>query len=199
MSFCFKWAKRWEAQSKMENIVGSLLDCRQINFPKQNQGKMKWCNSESESEVAQCVRLFATLCTVAYQASLSMGFSRQEYWSGLPFPSPGDLPNPGIEPGSPASEADALTSEPPGKPLDELRWTKSKPLSSLLIPFVHVLGLFLQFWPVKLWGRSEANVLQLSEDINKFPVNKIKMAQCNVCVVPSFASDFVSLLLVLGQ
>ena len=58
------------------------------------------------------IRLFATLWTVAYQASLSMEFPRQEYWSGLPFPSPGGLPNPGIEPGSPASEADALTSEP---------------------------------------------------------------------------------------
>ena len=45
-----------------------------------------------------------------------MGLSRQEYWSGLPFPSPGDLPDPGIEPRSPALEADALTSEPPGKP-----------------------------------------------------------------------------------
>ena len=45
-----------------------------------------------------------------------MGFSRQEYWSGLPFPSPGDLPDLGIEPGSPALEADALTSEPPGMP-----------------------------------------------------------------------------------
>ena len=45
-----------------------------------------------------------------------MGFSRQEYWSGLPFPSPGDLPDPGIKPRSPALEADALTSEPPGKP-----------------------------------------------------------------------------------
>jgi len=45
-----------------------------------------------------------------------MGFSRQEYWSGLPFPSPGDLPDPGIEPRSPALLADALTSEPPGKP-----------------------------------------------------------------------------------
>ena len=45
-----------------------------------------------------------------------MGFSRQEYWSGLPFPSPGDLLDPGIEPGSPALQADALTSEPPGKP-----------------------------------------------------------------------------------
>ena len=58
------------------------------------------------------VRLFATSWTVAYQAPPSMGFSRQEYWSGLPFPSPGDLPDPGIEPGSPAFQADALTSEP---------------------------------------------------------------------------------------
>ena len=62
------------------------------------------------------VRLFATPWTVAYQAPLSMRFSRQEYWSGLPFPSPGDLPDPGIEPRSPALESDALTSEPPGKP-----------------------------------------------------------------------------------
>ena len=62
------------------------------------------------------VQLFATLWTLAYQASLSMGFSRKEYWSRLPFPSPGDLPDPGIEPGSPTLEADALTSEPPGKP-----------------------------------------------------------------------------------
>ena len=63
------------------------------------------------------VRLFATPWTVAYQASPSMGFSRQEYWNGLPFPSPGDLPDPGIEPKSPTLEADTLTSEPPGKPL----------------------------------------------------------------------------------
>ena len=62
------------------------------------------------------VRLFVTPWTVAYQAPPSMGFPRQEYWSGLPFPFPGDLPNPGIEPGSPALQADALTSEPPGKP-----------------------------------------------------------------------------------
>ena len=61
------------------------------------------------------VRLFATLWTLAYQAPPSMGFSRQEYWSGLLFPSPGDLPNPGIEAGSPALQADALPSEPPGK------------------------------------------------------------------------------------
>jgi len=58
------------------------------------------------------VRLFVTPWTIAYQASPSMGFSRQEYWSGLPFPSPGDLPDPGIKPRSPALEADVLTSEP---------------------------------------------------------------------------------------
>ena len=56
------------------------------------------------------VRLFATPWTVAYQASQSMGFSRQEYWSGVPFPSPGDLPDPGFEPLSPALQADALPS-----------------------------------------------------------------------------------------
>ena len=61
------------------------------------------------------VRLFATPWTVAYHAPLSMGFSRQEQWSGLPFPSPEDLPHPGIEPGSPTLWADALPSEPPGK------------------------------------------------------------------------------------
>ena len=71
-----------------------------------------------------CVRLFATPWTVAYQAAPSMVFSRQEYWSGLPFPSPGDLPDPGIEPRSPALQADALHSEPPGKPMDCLDSTK---------------------------------------------------------------------------
>ena len=61
-----------------------------------------------------CVRLFVTPWTVAHQAPPFMEFSKQEYWSGFPFPSPGDLPNPGIEPGSPALQADALSSEPPG-------------------------------------------------------------------------------------
>ena len=55
--------------------------------------------------------------TVACQAPLSMGFSRQEHWSGLPFPSPGDLPDPGIEPRSPALQAYSLPFEPPGKPI----------------------------------------------------------------------------------
>ena len=62
------------------------------------------------------VQLFATPWTAASQAPPSMGFSRKEYWSGLPFPSPGDLPDPGIEPGSPTLQADSLPFEPLGKP-----------------------------------------------------------------------------------
>ena len=64
--------------------------------------------------VLSCVWLFATPWIVACQAPLSMEFSRQEYWSGLPFPSPGDLLNSGIETGSPALQADSLPIEPPG-------------------------------------------------------------------------------------
>ena len=68
-----------------------------------------------ESEAFSHVQLFVIPWTVSYQASPSVGFSRQEYWSGLPLPSPGDLPNPGIEPRSPTLQADALPSEPLGK------------------------------------------------------------------------------------
>jgi len=67
------------------------------------------------------VRLFATPWTVAPQAPPYMGLSRQEYWSGLPFPSLGDIPDPGIEPSSPALQADALPSELKG--LEAVKWT----------------------------------------------------------------------------
>ena len=73
---------------------------------------------QSESEVAQSYPTVCNLWTVAHKAFPSMGFSRQEYWSGLPFPSPGDLLDPGIEPRSPILQADALTLAPPGKPLN---------------------------------------------------------------------------------
>ena len=72
------------------------------------------------------VRLFVTPWTVAHQIPLSMGFSRQEYWSGLPFPSPGDLPDPGIEPRSPTLQADALTSEPCNSVLRQESWTNPR-------------------------------------------------------------------------
>ena len=70
-------------------------------------------HSESEVKSLSCVQLFVTLWTVAHQAPPSRGFSRQEYWSGVSFPSPGHLPDPGIDPGSPSLQADALPSELP--------------------------------------------------------------------------------------
>ena len=69
--------------------------------------------------VVQLVLRFGDQWTVPHQDSLSMGFSRQEYWSGLPFPSPGELPNPGIKHRSPELQADSLPYEPLGKPFLE--------------------------------------------------------------------------------
>ena len=66
------------------------------------------------------VLLFVTPGTVAYQAPLSLGFSRQEYWSGLPFPPPGDLPVPGIEPTSPALAGGFFTIDPPGNSIQNI-------------------------------------------------------------------------------
>ena len=68
------------------------------------------------AQLLSCVRLFGTPRTIANQAPLSMEFSKQDYWGGFPFPSPEDLPNPGIEPGSPALAGGFFTTEPPGKP-----------------------------------------------------------------------------------
>ena len=66
--------------------------------------------------VPKLCRTLPTSWTVVHQASLSMGFSKQEYWSGLPFPSPGDLPDPGIKPAFPALQSNSLPTEPSGKP-----------------------------------------------------------------------------------
>ena len=74
------------------------------------------CEGKKEKSLSR-VRLFVTLWTVTFQAPPSMEFSRQEYWSGLPFPSLGNLPDPGIELRSPTLQTDALLSEPPGKPM----------------------------------------------------------------------------------
>ena len=76
--------------------------------PRSIKRKRKWhCSVRSD---------FETPWTIAYQTPLSMKFSRQEYWSGLPSPSPGDFPSPAIEHGSPSLQADTLPSEPPGEP-----------------------------------------------------------------------------------
>ena len=83
------------------NLFRPVTSCRNIKEP------------HVKGKLLSRVRLSATPRTIAHQAPQSMEFSRQEYWSGLPFPPPGDLPNPGLEPRSPTLEADALTSEPP--------------------------------------------------------------------------------------
>ena len=88
--------------------------CQGLPFPSPGNLPNPTIEPDSESEVAQscptlCHPVDCTLWTVPCQAPLSMGFSRQEYWSGLPFPSPGDLPDPGIKPRSPTLQADALT------------------------------------------------------------------------------------------
>ena len=80
------------------------------------------CNMYLCTQLLSCVRLFVALWTVAHQALPSMEFIRQEYWSGLSFPPPGDLPEPGIKPTSPADPALAsrfFTTEPAGKPVSE--------------------------------------------------------------------------------
>ena len=87
----------------------------QVNsLPSEPPGKYNFRKKKSVKSLSR-VQLFVTLWTSVFQPPLSMEFPRQEYWSGLLFPSPGDLPNPGIEPGSPALQTDALPSEPPGK------------------------------------------------------------------------------------
>ena len=78
--------------------------------------------TQTKVKSLSCVQLFGTPRTAACQAPPSMEFSRQGYWSGLAFPSPGDLPNPGIEPRSPALQADSSLAEPPGKPWWD-KWT----------------------------------------------------------------------------
>ena len=89
----------------------------QENLKHTQQVQVSISQRESESGVAQSCLTLCDPWTVAHQAPPSMGLSRQEYWSGVPFPSPGDLPDPGIKPGSPTLQADILTSAPLGKPL----------------------------------------------------------------------------------
>ena len=88
----------------------------QISIDLTNKETAEAKESESESEVSQSCLTLCYPTDGSLPGSGSMGFSRQEYWSGLPFLSPGDLPNPGVEPGSPALQTNALPSEPLGKP-----------------------------------------------------------------------------------
>ena len=107
-----------------------------------------WDQEKRKVKSLSSVRLFTTPWTGGHQAPPSMGFPRQEYWSGLLFPSPGDLPDPGIKPGSPALQADALTSEPPGKSKAELN-------SGLKTPgILHNAPWILRIFQSSLWEQT---------------------------------------------
>ena len=122
------------------------------------------------------VLLFATPWTVAHQAPPSMQFTRQEYWSGLPFPSPGDLPNPGIEPRPPALQA--LPSEPPGKPLSHLILTTTCEMGLIIL----ILG-----WAH--WGTKELVSFAVShKEAIPEPRSRSRQFDSRVCVVTTTLS-----------
>ena len=105
---------RWqEGNNKRKALEAERHDGRQSVMPRDDDV----CTSgDDKVKSLSHAQLFVTPWTVAHQAPLSTGFSRQEHRSGLPFPPPADLSHPGIEPASPTSQADPLPSEPPGKP-----------------------------------------------------------------------------------
>ena len=104
-------------QARLQQYINRELPDVQAGFRKCRGTRDQLANIYwNEVKSLSRVRLFATPWTVAYQASLSIGFSRQKCWSGLPFPSPGDLPDPGLEPRSPTLQVDSLLTGPSGTP-----------------------------------------------------------------------------------
>ena len=103
--------KQWDSIPVLKTVIENTLIGHRPDI------KSAQSDLISEVKSLSCVQLFATPWTVAHQAPPSMEFSRQQYWSGLPFPSPGYLPDPGIEPRSPTLQADTLLSEPLGNTL----------------------------------------------------------------------------------
>ena len=108
---------KYKLESRLSGEM-SIISDMQMTLP-------LWQKAKVKVKSLSRVRLFATLWTVAHQAPPSMGFPRQEYWSGLPFSSPEDLPDPGIKPVPLALQADSLRPEPPGKPL-HFTWCQFK-------------------------------------------------------------------------
>ena len=109
------WPLHSTKRTNLNVSDNSFLKCPTISISKQLKELKFSLKVKVKVKSLSRVRLFTAPWTVAHQAPLSMGFSRQEYWSGWPFPFPGDLPNPGIEPGSLTSQGDALTPELPRK------------------------------------------------------------------------------------
>ena len=164
-----------------------IIKKKKKNWDHQSQPNFQ-LNEPTWSEMKSLSRfwLFATPWTVAYQNPPSMGFSRQEYWSGLPFPSPGDLPDPGIEPPSPALQADAFPSEPPGKSwwislVSEPEWNKQKWMRSTL----WWLRLATEFRGVLSTKKANFNVTQASAPCT---LNTIKICPVHKLTIPFLSS-----------
>ena len=134
---------------------------------------------QSEMKSLSRVRLFASPWTVAHQAPLSMEFSRQEYWSGLTFSSPGYLPNPGIEPRSPALKADSLPSEPLGKSY-----------TFIYIQHIqHPLTRHKVLWDLKIWEVLKQCILILKKLLILFLPLLIKL-EFNKCLLNAYERGF---------
>ena len=147
-----KWfsilSNRWRSKNESIHRLGSLAE-PETGFLIQ---VIYW--SESEVKSLSRVRLCDPM-NCSLPGSLVHEFSRQEYWSGLPFPSPGDLPNTGIKPGSPALQADALPSEPPGK---TIYWRNDELRKSLEGREAHKIGKEEDVSKVVFWGDAELNL-----------------------------------------
>ena len=113
-SFSGKTIRSGSDDTEIRYLIPSLLTASWLWLHYMVSLSLPLSNLKRWWKLLSCVQLFATPWTVAHQAPLSMGFSRQEYWSGLPFPSPGDLPDPGVKTRSPVLQADSLPSEAPG-------------------------------------------------------------------------------------
>ena len=107
----------WNSDMEVGKVFQEGASMQKILQDTEERAAMKGIRVCHGDLVTKSCLTLLTPWTIAHQAPLSMGFPRQEHWSGLPFPSPGDLPNPGIEPRSPpALQADSLLTEPLGKP-----------------------------------------------------------------------------------
>ena len=125
-----------------------------------------------------CVPLFATLWSVALQAPLSMGFSRQEYWGVLPFFSARYLPNPGVKPGSPVFQADALPSETPGKPIFQC--------ISIIIWIQHFTTMFSNVFNFIYFflAQSRLKLVYLKKYLRYFMATTQKKILIYMCLIP---------------
>ena len=144
------------------------------------------------------VWFFATLCTMGRQAPLSIGFFKQEYWSGLPFPSPGDLPGPGIEPTSPTLTGRFFTTESLGKSLFSLKWHQSLLKKGLFFFFfwgwVEIMNIWikknLHSASVVSWRYFLLNIAILWFDFPRIWIREKKLKSCPKKRTGRTAKDF---------